>query len=299
MTYQVYQIDAFTKTMFKGNPAGVVTNATGLSEAQMLQIAQELNNSETAFLFPPQDTTHDGIIRYFTPTTEVPICGHATIAAMYAKAVEEQLDACVLQMKTNIGILPFEILKEGNDYKITMTQGKIIIDEPLGFKTSREIITALRLTTRQIDERCPLQIISTGHSKVMIGVRNREILTNLRPDLNQLKNLSKAIDCNGYYVFTLDTQEKDCLVNGRMFAPAIGVAEDPVTGNANGPLGAYLVHHQLVDTNQNTFRYRGKQGEVLDRTGYVEVEVSIEANQPTQVKISGDAMIVFKTTLDL
>jgi Phenazine biosynthesis-like protein/Methyl-accepting chemotaxis protein (MCP) signalling domain len=86
-----YQIDSFTKEKFKGNPAGVVVNADGLNNKQMQIIARELNNSETAFLFSPDDYDYDGVIRYFTPKTEVPTCGHATIAAMYAKALEYKL----------------------------------------------------------------------------------------------------------------------------------------------------------------------------------------------------------------
>ncbi len=103
-SYTVYQIDAFTRAKFKGNPAGVVVNAEGLSSEQMLLIAGELKNSETAFLFPADEQCCDGIIRYFTPTMEVPSCGHATIAAMYAKAREENLDSCILNYKTKIEI---------------------------------------------------------------------------------------------------------------------------------------------------------------------------------------------------
>jgi PhzF family phenazine biosynthesis protein len=114
----VYQIDSFTKERFKGNPAGVVVNADGLHDIQMQRIARELNNSETAFLFSPDDNNCDGIIRYFTPKSEVPTCGHATIAAMYAKALEDNLDSRVLRFKTQIGILPFEIVKNNEDYHI-------------------------------------------------------------------------------------------------------------------------------------------------------------------------------------
>jgi len=85
---RLYQIDAFTNRPFSGNPAGVVANAEGLTEGQMQAIARELNNSETAFLLPPQGSDHDVQVRFFTPTTEVPICGHATISAHYVRALE-------------------------------------------------------------------------------------------------------------------------------------------------------------------------------------------------------------------
>ncbi len=92
-TYRVYQVDSFTRQKFSGNPAGVVSNADGLTEQQMQQLARELNNSETAFIFAGQKPDYDVEVRYFTPTTEVPICGHATIAAHYVRAVEGKLPA--------------------------------------------------------------------------------------------------------------------------------------------------------------------------------------------------------------
>ena len=140
--YIFYQIDAFTKTKLQGNPAGVIVNADGLTEIQMQQIAREINNSETAFLFSPSDQSHDGVIRYFTPGTEVPTCGHATIAAMYAKALHENLNSCLLKYKTKIGILPFEITKIRNDYKIQMTQGEFQIDDSMYDYQKDEIINA-------------------------------------------------------------------------------------------------------------------------------------------------------------
>jgi len=87
----IYQIDSFTTERFKGNSAGVVVNADGLTDIQMQRVARELNNSETAFLFSPDDASCYGMIRYLTPGTEVPTCGHATIAAKYAKAPEDKL----------------------------------------------------------------------------------------------------------------------------------------------------------------------------------------------------------------
>jgi len=88
--YRIYQIDAFTKKRFEGNPAGVVANADGLTDLQMQAIARELNNSETAFILSPTSSDHDVWVRFFTPTTEVPLCGHATIAAHYVYSMENQ-----------------------------------------------------------------------------------------------------------------------------------------------------------------------------------------------------------------
>lgn len=298
--YTVYQIDSFTDEIFRGNPAGVVVNADGLSDVQMQAIARELNNSETAFLFSSDSDDCDGVIRYFTPTVEVPICGHATIAAMHAKAVEENLHSTVLRMKTKVGVLPFEIIREDDQIKIWMTQGKVEIDQALPENIQTRILDKLGLNSSDLDERCPIQIASTGHSKVMIGITSRALLNSLTPDYSSLADLSRVIGCNGYFVFTLDSDEPEILSHGRMFAPAIGINEDPVTGNANGPLGAYLVHNQIVSCHQkSSFYFRGKQGEAIGRDGVIEVAVSIEDGKPIQVKIGGRAVTVFKTRICL
>ena len=294
-----YQIDAFTQEKFKGNPAGVVVNADGLTSTQMQRIARELNNSETAFLFLPEDDQSDGAIRYFTPSTEVPICGHATIAAMYAWAVEKKLNSCVLKIKTPIGLLPFEIIKTEDSYQVVMTQGAIEIGSAFDQETAKKILEGLGLNSSALDARCPIQIASTGHSKVMIGVESRSVLHGLKPDLGKLALLSQEIGSNGYFVFTLNTNGDHLFSEGRMFAPAIGIDEDPVTGNANGPLGAYLVHNKLVNTSDSIFEFIGGQGFSLDREGAVHVSVEIENNKPKRVRIKGDAVIVFKTAIAL
>lgn len=298
-TYTVYQIDAFTKQRFKGNPAGVVLNADGLDEQQMQAIARELNNSETAFLFPPDGDDCDGVIRYFTPKMEVPTCGHATIASLYAKAIEENLGDTIIRMKTKIGVLPFEIKKNGSDYKMYMTQGKIEFGDFIEIGIRERLLNALGISDDEIENSCPIQIVSTGHSKVMIGIKSRTKLNTLTPNYFELAEISKIIKCNGYFIFTFDTANKDVLTCGRMFAPAVGINEDPVTGNANGPLGAYLVHYKLVNTTGSEFYYKGLQGEAINRPGVIEVFVKIKDDEPIQVKIGGEAVVVFKTNIEI
>ena len=297
--YKVYQVDAFTTKKFSGNPASVVSNAAGLTENQMQDIAREMNNSETAFILPSANKNYDIEIRYFTPTTEVPICGHATIAAHYVRASEAKAINSRVIYKTRAGILPADILKIRNGHKIVMTQGKIEFGEIIDGNSKKILMQALQLKKEDLDNRCPIQIVSTGHSKVMIGIKKSEKLNSISPDLQALKELSKNIGCNGYFVFTFDSKDFNILTNGRMFAPAIGINEDPVTGNANGPLGAYIVHHKLVRNNGKEFHFKAKKGEAIRRTGTVDVNVKILNGKPIEVKISGNAVIVFKTEIKL
>ncbi|MDR3597550.1 PhzF family isomerase [Clostridium sp.] len=295
--YTLYQIDSFTKEKFTGNPAGVVTNADGLSEEEMQKIARELNNSETAFIFSSDNNEYDVHVRFFTPINEVPICGHATIAAHYARALENKLDETRVYHKTGAGILPVDIFRKNDDYKITMTQGGIEFGDIIKGINKESLLSALNISESDLIENYPIQIVSTGHSKVMIGIKSIEILNELKPNYDALSKLSDIIKCNGYYVFTTDSQEEDILINGRMFAPAIGINEDPVTGNANGPLGAYLVHYNLVKHDDSLFKFKAKQGEAIKRAGIIEVEVKVEDKEPAEVKISGNAVIVFKSEI--
>ncbi|WP_186430289.1 PhzF family isomerase [Clostridium sp. BSD9I1] len=297
--YNLYQIDSFTKEKFTGNPAGVITNADGLTDYEMQKIARELNNSETAFIFSSNSNEYDAHIRFFTPTNEVPICGHATIAAHYARAVENGLGTSRVYHKTGAGILPVDVIRENDDYKIVMTQGQVEFGTVIDGEDKKELLSALNIKNNDLLENYEIQIVSTGHSKVMIGIKSIDILNTLKPNYDALSRLSKIIKCNGYYVFTVNSQDSDILIHGRMFAPAIGINEDPVTGNANGPLGAYLVHHNLVKHNNCLFRFKAKQGEAINRTGVIEVEVKIEDKEPVEVKVSGNAVIIFKAELSL
>lgn len=164
---------------------------------------------------------------------------------------------------------------------------------------SAEITSALGLAASDLDARCPIQIVSTGHSKVLIGIRERSTLNALRPDLTRLIGISREIGCNGYFVFTLTPGAPDVLAHGRMFAPAIGIAEDPVTGNANGPLGAYLVKHGLAVFEKGQCIFKAQQGETIGRTGIVEVTVRGEGQRPDQVQVAGRAVIVFSTEIQV
>ncbi|WP_129597251.1 PhzF family isomerase [Anaerophilus nitritogenes] len=297
--YKLYQIDSFTKAKFTGNPAGVITNADGLTTDDMQKIARELNNSETAFMFSSNSDEYDVYIRFFTPIKEVPICGHATIAAHYARAIENKLDASRVYHKTGVGILPVDIEKEDNDYKIVMTQGNIEFGSIIDGANKKTLLSALNISNDDLLENYEMQIVSTGHSKVMIGIKSIEILNKMKPNYDELSKLSRIINCNGYYVFTINSQDSDILIHGRMFAPAIGINEDPVTGNANGPLGAYLVHHNMIKHNNSLFRFKAKQGEAMKRPGIIEVEVKIEDKEPVEVKVLGNAVIIFKSELSL
>lgn len=296
-TVTVYQVDAFTRKRFTGNPAGVVLDADHLTAAQMQAIASELNNSETAFVLAPDADDHDVRVRFFTPTVEVPSCGHATIAAHVVRATVLDLPSQRLHHKLGIGVLPVDIDRSGDAVRVTMTQKRPTFREPYGEGQRALVLEALRITQAELDPRCPIQWVDTGNPKILVGVKDRSTLNGLSPDMARLKEMDEILPNAGVFVFTLADPDPDVRAHARMFAPQIGIDEDPVTGNGNGPLGAYLVARSLIDHDGRRVTFRSRQGEAMGRPGTVEVHVAIEDGIPERVSITGEAVIVFRAEI--
>ncbi len=288
---RIYRIDAFTTEPGQGNRAGVVTNASGLDEAGMQAIAHALGHSETAFVLPPLGDDHDLYLRFFTPSHEVPVCGHATVAAHYALALEGAPAGARRQL-TGAGVQLVDTLRDGDDTVVRIAQRPPEFAPPLAPELVRQVLAALGVDTGDLDFRCPLQVVSTGHGKLMIGLERHARLRALQPDLPRLAALSPQVGSNGYFVFTLDTaDDDDAGSHGRMFAPAIGIDEDPVTGNANGPLGAYLVRYGLLAARNGEARLRARQRAGDGRHGHVDVTVRVDDGAPVAVTIEGRAVL--------
>ncbi|MGI5963211.1 MAG: PhzF family phenazine biosynthesis isomerase [Lawsonibacter sp.] len=295
---RIYQVDAFTTKPLSGNPAGVVPDASGLTDQQMRQIARELNNSETAFVFPGVPGEYDVYIRFFTPTCEVPICGHGTVASHYVRAMELGLERARVIQKSGAGLFPVEVEKCPSGYRVSMFQGKAEIGQPLSSKYAQRLLQALGLEQSDLRPDCPLVSASTGASKIMVGIRNLEKLHALTPNMEELKALSPLVGSNGYHVFTFHPGQTP-LIHSRMFAPANGNNEDPVTGTANGPLGAYLVTFGLLPEAGKEVSFVAMQGEAMGRPGTMEVHVALEGGSPGEIRIVGEAAVAFCAEMEL
>ena len=292
MKTTIYQVDAFTTEKFAGNPAGIILDARGLTDERMQAIARELNNTESAFLFPPEGPDHDLVVRFFTPTTEIPMCGHNTIALHFARAAEGLAKPGRQRQKTKAGIIPVDIVAQGNSFRVVMTHNEPVFDEPL--KEASDLLSALGIAASDLAAGAPVQVVSTGNRKLMLGLKSRAVLNALKPDLAALKKLAETYRCTGYYVFTLESDEPRILAHGRMFAPQLGIDEDPVTGMAIGPFAAYLLENQL--TTRPEFMVR--QGEAMGRPGVAHVRVPLTGGKPGRVEVGGEAVIVFRAELE-
>ncbi|WP_394699641.1 PhzF family phenazine biosynthesis isomerase [uncultured Pseudodesulfovibrio sp.] len=293
----VLLVDAFTATPGKGNRAGVVLDGSDLDAKEMQAVASLVNVSETAFMIPTNDRTEYTLeVRYFTPTTEVPSCGHATIASHYARSQALGVENGRVVAKIGAGILPVDIATQGGEKKIVMTQGEIKFTPEYDASVRRRILRALGLDEEDVVQGLPVQEVSTGHSKVMIPIRSVKTLDGLRPDMQGLKEISREIDCNGFFVFAFNDKDDPCLTSGRMFAPVAGIDEDPVTGNGNGPCGAYLsLYGRLPEVDE--ISYLGRQGVAMGKEGVVEVTVHRSGGRPQTLQVGGTAVEAGEMTL--
>jgi PhzF family phenazine biosynthesis protein len=294
---QVHQVDAFTREPFTGNPTGVVLNADALSEAQMLAIARELNNAETAFILAPDADDHTVRARFFTPRSEAGFVGHATIAAQYV--LSRRHDAPRWQrQKSKAGIVDIEVRGSNEERRIAIRRSPPPIGRELNDRERLAVLDALALASESLDTRIPPRIVGAAGTRLLIGVRGPEPLKQLKPDLARLTTLSAQIGAGGYFVFTLVSNASDHFTEARMFCPALGIAEDPVSGNAHGLLGAYLAWLGLLARNGERARFSGVQGYSLHRPGRVEVELEFAGGELAGVWISGQAVSIFQTEIE-
>lgn len=293
----VFQVDAFTRQRFTGNPAGVVLGADALSDEEMLAIARELNNADTAFVSAPDSADHALRVRFFTPRTEAAFVAHATVAAHYV--MSRRPGPRRLRQKQKAGIVEVEVRGEGDARRIAIHQSPPPIGRELSSRERLAVLDALALSSGDLDGRCPLLVCGSASTRLMVGVRGAEQLRQLKPDAARLTTLSAQLGAAGYFVFTLAPQVPDVLTEARMFCPAIGIPEDPVSGNAYGMLGAYLAARGLVERSGDHAQFSGAQGHYLNRPGRVDVELDYENGTVASLRVVGDAVLVFETSLSL
>lgn len=305
-SYRIKHVDAFTRTPFAGNYAGVVLDADGLTDEQMRLIAREKNVPETAFVLSPTLKDADIQIRWFTPQQEVPLCGHATIAGFHALAEEGMAGMKpegqhYFRLQTKSGLLNVRVEKNFRgitvEFELPLPAFKVKKDLPA------EIFRALGLKAKDLVKKMPV----VADSYLYVPVGKLAIVKSLKPDFPLLTKASKSVKALGVCVFTLDTIEKDSSVHSRFFAPAVGINEDPVTGSANGPLGVYLYkyaqragfsvrHRDLAD---GRIEYLGEQGDELERPGRVKIRLRLNNDMPESVCVAGEAITVLDSTLKL
>lgn len=302
-TLTFYQADVFTDRPFGGNPVAVVPEAMGLSDRELQQIAREMNLSETVFVFPPTDPAATAKLRIFTPTQEIPFAGHPVLGAFFVLAKLGRLPskdtATRLLYECNLGSFPLEIqAREGEILRVVMSQPKPqflgVVDD---LKDLFEIANALSLPKSQItDTKLPVEVVSTGLPIIIVPVRTLTGVRSITPNVSAINDLCARHGAKGLMAFTTMTVEEASAVHTRMFAPPIGVLEDPATGSASGALGAYLVQNGVVEVGPMT-EILAEQGYELERPSRILIQVESDDDAIQQVKVGGQAVMVIEGTL--
>ncbi|MGC3980860.1 MAG: PhzF family phenazine biosynthesis isomerase [Steroidobacteraceae bacterium] len=297
---RLFHVDAFTRQRFCGNPARVVLDADDLSDEQMQTIATELNG-ETAFVLAAESGDHDIQVRFFTPDHEVPFVGHVTLATHYVLAKCGLRDHGMVRQRSAAGIATVELQEVDGDFRISLTISPPSLGPVLPEHHRVQVLDALGISSPYLQADCPLQILTKGGSRLLIGLRSPELLPSVKPDMQELARLTPHIGAEGYFVFALNAADDKGQIStmSRMFCPAIGIPEDPVSGNAHGMLGTYLLAHNLVQPKDGVLRFRGYQGESVKRPGKVDVEVTSTGAVAQSVRVSGDAVILYEAALPL
>jgi trans-2,3-dihydro-3-hydroxyanthranilate isomerase len=302
-TLKFYQADVFTGVPFGGNPVAVFPNAQGLNDFELQQIAREMNLSETVFVFPPTDQAAVVRLRIFTPTQEIPFAGHPVLGTFYVLAqlglIAVTDGVTRVMQECNIGLYPVEIhVRDEQITRVVMTQPKPLflgtVDE---MEDLLHITKALGLPKYQIvDTKAPVMVLSTGLPVVIVPVRALTAVRSIEPHAAAIVEMCERFGTNGIMVYTTMTVEDHTTVHTRMFAPAIGILEDPATGSASGAMGAYLVHNGLVEVGPLT-EIIIEQGYEIGRPSRILVQVESDDDAIQTVKVGGQVVMVVEGTL--
>jgi len=296
----IQQWDAFTDKPFAGNPAAVVCRAVGLSDDLMQKIAREMNLSETAFITDSVLPGHRFQYRWFTPSSEVDFCGHATLAATFALCDQGMVElqnqqSMSFDVEAKIGTLKLTVdIKDGHAQKVWIG-APIPTFTPCQKKPLSDFLIALGLTNADLDPKLEPWAAPERHM-LFLPLKSLKTLGNLKPDFRALARLAVETDLSTapYCLETVDPRHR---VHLRFFAPAFGIDEDPVTGSANSPLGVLLFQQGVLSKETNPCEYIAEQGDFVHRPGRVHVRVYHHNGSPTKVLIGGHAAKVMEGSL--
>jgi len=276
--------DAFTDRALAGNPAGVVPDADGLTDAQMRAVARELGASETVFVV--ESDRADRRLRFLTPETEVALCGHATVAAHAHLLEAGRLDPGEHTAETNAGVVDVAVEADGRVW----LSGEAPSVRRLPDLAAGDVAAALGLEPSAFVADLPFGVADAGLPFLIAPVEYLSGLGGARADDAAVRDLCESVDAAGVYAFTFDTLDRESALHGRAFCAPVGIREDPVTGTAAGAVGAYL---RDVAAFGDDFpdELVCEQGHFVDRPGTVRVRVGAD------VRVGGTAATALDGTL--
>lgn len=285
--YSFTLVDVFTRQPFGGNQLAVFTEAEGLSDAEMQAIAREMNFSESTFVLPPNDSVADAWVRIFTPAMELPFAGHPVVGTAYVLGLQRQKRDLALQ----IAVGTLAVTTDPGDGRA----GSAWMEQPLPRFWPAEsepatLAVMLGLVVEDIASSPPPEFGSAGNDFLFVPVRSLEAARRAHGDANAMRSFFPNLRSASTYLFTTETESSEAAAHVRLFSLLLGsdVREDPATGSAAGPLGAYLVRHGLCQPGALLL----EQGSEMQRPSQIEVEIETTDSAVSRVRVGGGVVRV-------
>jgi trans-2,3-dihydro-3-hydroxyanthranilate isomerase len=292
--YRYSVVDVFTETPLEGNPLAVFLDGSGLTDGEMQRIARELNLSETVFVFPPSRADCLARLRIFTPAAEMPFAGHPTLGTVFALVQAGRIPPGTREfdLEEKVGAVPIRVEREADPFVAWLRTPPIV----LGPAFERiACARALGLEESDLLDGYPVEAGSAGPAFLYVPVRDRAAVDRAFLDAPALlRAVAGHPSGAAAFVFALAPEG----VYARMFARELGVMEDPATGSATGPLGAYLVKHGLLPARDGA-RFTNEQGVKMGRRSLLHGIVRMRGAELDTIEIGGSAVALIEATLTL
>lgn len=272
----VYRLNSFSLDGKGGNPAGVVLDTESIDDTERLAIARKVGFSETVFV--EKSNIAEFKLGFFTPSNQVELCGHATIAAFHLLRKLGLISDKKYSQETLAGIQKIRVEKDN----IWMSQNLPQFDQIIA---PEKIAKSLNISLDQIDQRYPIQIVSTGLRDIIIPIKTVANLNEIEPNFKMISQISQQYNVIGYHIFTVGCQ--DFSAQCRNFAPLYAIEEEAATGTASGALAAYLCKHQILPGDYTNLTFL--QGVAMQQASEIKVSLEQKDNKIVQVWVGGSA----------
>jgi trans-2,3-dihydro-3-hydroxyanthranilate isomerase len=292
-------VDVFTSERFGGNQLAVFTNGRGIEADLMQRIAKELNLSEITFVLPPEDPANDYRVRIFTPAVEMPMAGHPTVGTAFVLAREHLVNVdsehLLIRLEEQVGVIPVEFAFE-EDGRLLVTMQQPLPTFGPEFTDRATIAEMLSLDESALDDY-PLEVISCGLPFLFVPIKNLEAMRAIKLRLDIWERAVKGHAEQHVFAFSRQVENEGSTVHSRMFAPALGIAEDPATGGASGPLGSYLVKHKIVTVNPAIIV--SEQGIEMGRPSFIHIQIDQTDGAISRVSVGGQSVYIGEGVIEI
>jgi trans-2,3-dihydro-3-hydroxyanthranilate isomerase len=291
--YRYLHFDVFTDTRFGGNQLAVFPDAQGLSIEMMQSMAREMNFAESTFVTASETEGTDVRMRIFTPFVEMPVAGHPVIGSTFALAREGRIPSGASSWMFGLNIGPLAVAMEWRERHLAftwMTQPNPVFG---AIEDAAPVAASLGIAEDAIrSTRLPVQLVSCGLPALIVPVATRRAIDSATPDPRLIRGVC--------YLFTTDRSGADdgATVYTRMFAPELGIYEDPATGGAAGPLGSYLVHHNVLRPEEAR-AIVNLQGKKLGRPSWIHMSIDTAGGAITRVRVGGTSVFVAEGSFEV